>query len=154
MLDGHNPPTKSITFLAALAFLVIFGGTKLAQAVIPTPVRGVGSGTIVIGEDSFDFTPTHCFIADEGFVMTGTGHNGTERFWVSASSAGLDYSAGPQRSTDHPTPDQEWLVSSSELDWSSDGQSIQASTVVSDKRLSGAPQYHSYLQLSCNDNQA
>ena len=154
MLDGRKPPTRFIVSATALSLLIVFGGARLAQAVIPTSIEGVGSGTIVIGTQSYEFVPTDCFISDEGFVVAGTGHNGSDRFWVSASSADLDFSVGTERPTDLPTKDQQWLVSTSALEWTSDGHSIAASTVVTDKRRPGAAQHDSRLELICDDPKA
>ena len=115
------------------------------------PQTVAGSGSLIVDGVTYDFTPTTCLISDEDFVAAGTGFDGPDRFWVSASSVGLDLSVGTENEVDEPAVDQLWLISEEVTDWQASGQTVTARAPMVDRRSPQSTTLVGSLHLRCED---
>ena len=113
-----------------------------------------GSGTLVIGDHTYAFTPTTCFISDEDFVAAGTGVFEAQQFWVTASAIGLDLTVGTENEIDQPADDQLWLVADDMVQWHATGQTIMARAEMTDRRTPEAQPVVGSLKLNCASQEA
>jgi hypothetical protein len=134
-------------FVLALGVLTAWELYGLAR---PAPITAVGAGTLTIDDDVYPFTPTTCFITDQDFVAAGTGSSGSDQFWVSASSSGLNLTFGTENEIDHPPSDKLWLVSDDTIDWFATGRKVTAQTEMSDHRIPGFTPVTGHLELRCD----
>jgi hypothetical protein len=72
-----------------------------------------------------------------------------ETFWVSASADRINLTVGPETEVERPEDDQLWLVSVQEVRWQAVNETITASAVLGDERLTDSPQVRSQLSVTC-----
>ncbi len=139
----------SIPFLLVLALLVAASAwiVSLATASSPEPVPG--AGTLTVGDHVYYFRPTSCVISDEDFAAAGTGIDDGQRFWVSASSIGLDLAVGTSSEIEQPADDQLWLVSDDRVDWEIHDDTVSATASMADRRVADATPVLGALELHC-----
>ncbi|MCP4225493.1 MAG: hypothetical protein GY773_19330 [Actinomycetia bacterium] len=111
-----------------------------------------GSGTLVVDDTTYTFTPTTCFISEEDFVAAGKGVLDTQQFWVTASGVGLDLAVGTENEIDQPADDQLWLVADDTIDWHATGQTIVAQAEMSDRRTPEVEPVVGSLELHCDND--
>ena len=137
-----------------LALVAVVAALVLLRVVIdradPDPALIGGAGTLTIGDTTYAFTPTACFISDEDFVAAGTGFDGDDRFWVSASSVSLDLAVGTKTEIDQPADDQLWLNANENVDWTATGQTVVARAPMADRRSPGSTTVMGSLELRCD----
>lgn len=138
--------------IAALGLLAgIVGIGVLSDFVDADPGKTNGAGTLVVGGEQYQFTPTTCFVSNEDFAVAGSGSDGTGGFWVTASSVSLDLAFGTETATDQPADDQLWLVSDEVNDWQANGQEITAEAPMTDRRDPDSPSFLGTLEVRCGD---
>ena len=131
--------------LAALAGVRLVANLVGAEAEVTR-----GAGTLTVGGITYAFTPTTCFISDADFVAAGPGSDGSDRYWVSASSVSLDLTVGTENEIDEPDDDQLWLVSDDSVEWRATGQTVVASASMNDRRSPGTTAVVGSLELTCD----
>lgn len=143
------PRTIALTVLALVA---LFGVARIVMdRVDPNPALAGGSGVLMVGDDTYSFTPTTCFISDGDFVAAGTGIHSSQQFWVSASSGNLQLTFGTKTELDQPADDQLWLVANDGITWWPSGQTVTAKASMTDRRLLEPVAVDSSLTVSCSE---
>lgn len=137
----------TIGILAGLAAIVF-----LSDWVDGDSGSSEGSGVLTIGEATYTFTPITCFVSEEDFVAAGTGVDGSEQFWVSASSINLDLIFGTDNEVDQPADDQLWLASENVINWNATGQTVVARAPMSDRRTPDSTEVVGSLEVRCGND--
>lgn len=147
----RSRPLLRIAFITVGFLAGVLGIGLLTDWVGADTDPAVGTGTLTIGDETYVFTPTTCFISDEDFAAAGTGFDGSERFWVSASSVSLDLTVGTDNEVSQPADDQVWLVADEGLHWQATGQTVVARASMTDRRTPGSTTMLGALELRCDD---
>ena len=144
-------PIRRILLASVVAVVAVLGLGLADNRFETTPELIDGSGTLTVDGIVYEFTPTTCVISDEDFVAAGTGFDDGERFWVSASSVGLDLAVGTESEIEEPAEDQLWLISEDEvIDWSAQDETVIAEANMTDQRSPQSTTVHGSLELHCD----
>ncbi len=152
MLDTDTSrPVRRIVLAAAVAVIAVLGLGFADNRVDGSPALIDGSGTLTVDGNVYEFTPTTCLISEEDFVAAGTGFDDGERFWVSASSVGLDLAVGTENEIEEPADDQLWLISEDEaIDWTATDETVTARASMIDSRSPQSTTVVGSLELHCD----
>lgn len=132
-----------------LLLLFGFGAIQFARASDEIATIEGSSGTLTIDGVDYDFAATTCLISEDDFVAAGTGFDGQNQFWVSASSGVLDLSVGTENDIDKPEDNQLWLVNQEPVDWHVSNETVMAKAPVSDQRSPNSDPTIASLRLRC-----
>lgn len=148
----QSRPLLKITIAAIGILAGILAIGALFDFVDADPGHDNGTGSLTVAGETFTFTATTCFVSDDDFVAAGPGNNGTDHYWVSASSISLDLAVGTENEVDRPADDQTWLMSDEVTDWEADGQTVVAEAPMTDRRDPESAQFLGSLRVTCGSD--
>lgn len=131
--------------LALTGFAFVLSSAGLTD---PEP-EAEETASLIVDGIIYRFAPTTCTVTDTDFLAAGPGTIDGETFWVSASADRVNLAVGPDNEAERPDPDQLWLTSVQEVRWQAVDDSITASAILGDERLTDSPRLGSQLSVDC-----
>jgi hypothetical protein len=144
-------PLRLVGALVALVAAVLISlWWFVARSAADTEVEG--EGRVTVADEIYDFELTTCTAADTDFVAAGYGIVDGVRYWLNASGAGVNITAGTESEIEPPIEGQLWLSSDGAPDWEMTDGVVDAEVAVSDRRLPDQAADMAILKLSCHQH--
>jgi len=145
----RKPSIQFAVLIAGIVALTGFGFVLSSAGLTGADTEPEESASLIVDGIIYRFAPTTCTVTDTDFLAAGSGVIDGETFWISASADRFNLAVGPDSEAERPEDDQTWLVSVQEVLWRAEDQTITASAILGDERLTDSPQVQSELSVSC-----
>lgn len=142
----------SLRLIGALAIVVAAVAVPLWWFVARSAadVEVAGQGLVTVADSVYNFELTTCTAANSDFVAAGYGIVDGERYWLNASGAGVDITAGTESEIEPPVAGHLWLSSNSPPEWTVTNGVVDAEVAVTDRRSPGSTTSLAVLRLNCH----
>ena len=112
----------------------------------------IGSGSLAINGQVYDFSAEHCVITEDNFIATGSGTVGNDNFEIAASISSVELTVG-SRDPDNPNQLSEGAVqlrSEEPPVWQSNENGVTAAVALVNPSSPESLVFNGQLRVSCS----